>query len=119
MNMTLDHLMAGFSKNDIARADRIAAGTEFYSLHSADLHALDLEVCKAFRIYLHGTTEEERQKGYQDALQLLKTYRDYCYQGGEGGKAHYTDLEARAYKYKDGSKHSFGYAFYILTLKNI
>lgn len=119
MNMNLDQLMAGFSKNDIARADRIAAGTEFYSLHNADLHALDLEVCKAFRIYLHGTTEEERQEGYKDALQRLSGYREYCYRGGEGGKAHYEDLEARAYRYKDGSKHSFGYAFYVLTLKNI
>lgn len=119
MEVALDQLMSGFSKEDLSKANRIATGTEFYGSHNKELHTLDLEVCKAFRVYLHGSTVEERQEGYQEALQRLKIYREYCYSCGEGGKAHYADLEAKAYRYQDASKHSFGYAFYVLTSKNI
>lgn len=117
MGATLDNLMAGFSSDDIRRADRLAAGTEFYGLHKDELSRLNLEVCKAFRLYLYGNIEE-KQNGYKEALQRLKVYRDYCFHHGEGGKAHYEGLEERAYRYKDSSKHSFGFAFYSLC-KNI
>lgn len=98
--------------------ERIVLSAEFYSQYSEDLSALSLEVCKAFRVYLYGDTEEEKQNGYREALQLLEVYREYCFQHGEGGKAHYEGLEERAYRYKDSSKHSFGFAFYSLY-KNI
>ena len=113
MDVTLDSLMAGFSSDDIRRSDRLAAGTEFY-----ELSRLNLEVCKVFRVYLHGDTEEEKQKGYKEALQLLKVYREYCFQRGEGGKAHYEGLIEGSYRNKDAHKHSFAFAFYSLY-KNI
>lgn len=118
MGVTLDNLMAGFSSDDIRRADRLAAGTEFYGLHKDELSRLNLEVCKAFRVYMGGDTEEERQDGYREALRRLQVYREYCFQRGKGGKAHYEGLEERAYRNSDAPKHSFAFAFYSLY-KNI
>lgn len=118
MDVTLDSLMAGFSSDDIVRSDRIGHGTEFYGRHKDELSRMNLEVCKAFRAYLHGDTEAERQDGYRKALQRLKVYREYCFQHGKGGKAHYEGLEERAYRSSDAHKHSFAFAFYSLY-KNI
>jgi len=73
------------------KGERIVLSGEFQAEYGQQLSDLSLMVCQAFRLYLHGNNEE-RQKGYQDALQRLKDYREFCLQRGVSGKIHYEDL---------------------------
>ena len=111
-----------WTQEDEARATKgaaITAGTDFYGNNLQRLEDRKTEICIAVRRYLHGDTTEKRQEGYQDALQRLAAYKDYCYASGEAGRAYYDDLVAGADIYSDSAIQSFGYAVYLLTRKNI
>lgn len=98
-----------------AKGEAIAMGTDFYGSYLQQLEDRKTEVCKALRQYLKGDTSEERQEGYQGALQLMVLYRDYCYSHGEAGRAYYDDLVAGADRYSESRVPSFGYAVYLLA----